>query len=42
VGLFFYFRMLRFRMRLYGDLRQIRRTNDRIITRATELAAKKG
>ena len=32
VGIFFYFRMLRFRMRLYRDLRTIRHTSDRIIT----------
>ena len=32
VGLFFYFRMLRFRFRLYKDLRTIRHTSDRIIS----------
>ena len=32
VGAFFYFRMLRFRLRLYKDLRTIRHTSDRIIT----------
>ena len=37
VGAFFYFRMLRFRLRLYKDLRTIRQTSQRIIPRATEL-----
>ena len=37
VGIFFYFRMLRFRLRLYGDLRAIRQTSERIIPRAIEL-----
>ena len=37
VGAFFYFRMLRFRFRLYKDLRTIRLTSQRIIPRATEL-----
>jgi lipopolysaccharide export system permease protein len=32
IGIFFYFRMLRFRFRLYKDLRTIRHTNDRIIS----------
>jgi lipopolysaccharide export system permease protein len=31
VGLFFYFRMIRFRVRLYKDLHVIRKTNERII-----------
>ena len=31
-GIFFYFRMLRFRFRLYKDLRTIRHTSDRIIS----------
>ena len=31
IGIFFYFRMLRFRRRLYNDLRVIKRTNDRIV-----------
>ena len=31
VGLFFYFRMIRFRVRLYKDLYVIRKTNERII-----------
>ena len=35
---FFYFRMLRFRLRLYKDLRTIRQTSQRIIPRATELS----
>ena len=38
VGIFFYFRMLRFRFRLYKDLRNIRRTTDRITPRLLELA----
>ena len=33
VGIFFYFRMLRFRFRLYNDLRVVRKTNDAIIDR---------
>ena len=37
VGAFFYFRMLRFRFRLYKDLRTIRLTSERIIPRAKEL-----
>ena len=40
VGAFFYFRMLRFRFRLYKDLRHIRLTNERIIPRIIELAKK--
>ena len=31
VGLFFYFRMIRFRVRLYKDLHVIRKTNERIV-----------
>ena len=31
VGVFFYFRMLRFRFRLYKDLQQIRRVNEKLI-----------
>ena len=38
VGIFFYFRMIRYRLRLYKDLRTIRHTSDRIIPRALELA----
>ena len=38
IGIFFYFRMIRFRLRLYKDLRTIRQTNDRIIPRALELS----
>ena len=38
LGAFFYFRMIRFRLRLYKDLRTIRQTNDRIIPRAQALA----
>ena len=38
VGAFFYFRMLRFRLRLYKDLRTIRLTNEKIIPRALELS----
>ena len=39
LGIFFYFRMIRFRLRLYKDLRAIRQTSERIIPRALELAA---
>ena len=37
VGIFFYIRMLRFRIRLYKDLRTIRQTSEKIIPRAQEL-----
>ena len=40
IGIFFYFRMLRFRLRLYKDLRAIRNTSERIIPRALELSTK--
>ena len=36
-GIFFYFRMLRFRFRLYKDLQNILRTNNRLIPRLAEL-----
>ena len=38
LGAFFYIRMIRFRLRLYKDLRTIRLTNDKIIPRALELS----
>ena len=38
VGIFFYIRMIRFRLRLYRDLRTIRQTSDRIVPRALELS----
>ena len=38
LGIFFFFRMIRFRLRLYRDLREIRKTSDKIIARALELA----
>ena len=38
VGLFFYFRMIRFRLRLYKDLRTIHQTSNRIIPRALSLS----
>ena len=38
IGAFFYFRMLRFRFRLYKDLRTIRLTSERIIPRAKMLS----
>ena len=38
IGVFFYFRMIRFRLRLYKDLRTIRQTSERIIPRAQELS----
>jgi lipopolysaccharide export system permease protein len=37
-GLFFYFRMLRFRFRLYKDLQHIIRINKKLIPRILELA----
>ena len=40
IGIFFYFRMIRFRLRLYKDLRVIRNTSERIIPRALELSTK--
>ncbi len=36
-GIFFYFRMIRFRFRLYKDLQHIQRTNERIMPRVVEL-----
>ena len=38
LGVFFYFRMIRFRLRLYRDLRTIRSTTDRILPRIMELS----
>jgi lipopolysaccharide export system permease protein len=38
LGIFFYIRMYRFRLRLYKDLRTIRQTTDRILPRVMELA----
>ena len=38
LGIFFYFRMLRFRLRLHKDLRVIRQTSEKIIPRAQELS----
>jgi len=38
LGIFFYIRMLRFRLRLYKDLRVISQTSKRIIPRALELS----
>ena len=40
LGIFFYFRMLRFRFRLYRDLREITNANSRMIPLALELAEK--
>ena len=40
LGIFFYFRMIRYRLRLYRDLRDIRTTSERIIPRALELSSK--
>ena len=37
VGIFFYFRMMRFRFRLYKDLQQIRRINDKLLPKVEEL-----
>ena len=39
LGIFFYFRMLRFRLRLLKDLHTIRQTTERIIPRCQEMAA---
>ena len=39
VGLFFYLRMWRFRLRLYRDLHDIRQASNRIIPKATELGS---
>jgi len=36
VGLFFYFRMIRFRLRLYRDLKVINRANTAIVKRIDE------
>ena len=41
VGIFFYIRMIRFRLRLYKDLRTIRHTSDRIVPRALELSVER-
>ncbi len=38
LGIFFYFRMLRFRFRLYRDLKEVSHTSEIIIPRARELA----
>ena len=38
VGIFFYIRMMSFRLRLYKDLRTIRHTSEKVIPRAKELA----
>ena len=42
LGIFFYFRMLRFRLRLYKDLRTIRQTSEKIIPQAIKLAKQQG
>ena len=36
-GVFFYFRMIRFRFRLFKDLQHIQRTNGKLISRIEEL-----
>ena len=41
IGVFFYFRMIRFRLRLLKDLHTIRHTSERIIPRALELSTEK-
>jgi lipopolysaccharide export system permease protein len=38
VGAFFYVRMIRFRLRLYRDLRNIRQSSENIIQQAEKLA----
>ena len=40
VGMFFYFRMIRYRIRLYRDLREIKAASNKIIPKALELAKK--
>ena len=40
LGIFFYFRMIRFRLRLYRDLRVIRSTTDRVLPRIMEYSTK--
>ena len=40
LGIFFYFRMLRFRLRLYRDLRDISNTNNKLMPLIMELADK--
>ena len=40
IGIFFYFRMLRFRFRLYKDLRHIRQTSEKLIPKIKEMAEK--
>jgi lipopolysaccharide export system permease protein len=40
MGIFFYFRMIRYRLRLYRDLRDIKSASEHIIPRAIELAQK--
>ena len=37
LGVFFYLRMWRFRLRLYKDLHDIRQTNNKIIPKVIEL-----
>ena len=39
LGIFFYIRMIRYRLRLYRDLRTVYKVSERIIPRATELSA---
>jgi lipopolysaccharide export system permease protein len=41
LGIFFYFRMLRFRLRLYRDLRDINNTSNKLIPHVLELADKR-
>jgi lipopolysaccharide export system permease protein len=38
--MFFYFRMIRYRIRLYRDLRDIKAASNKIIPKALELAKK--
>jgi len=40
LGIFFYFRMLRFRFRLYRDLKEINNTSNRLLPLIQELAEK--
>jgi len=40
LGIFFYFRMIRFRFRLFRDLKQIEKTNNQMIARIDEMTGK--
>ena len=42
VGVFFYLRMIRFRFRLYKDLQQIQKVNEKLVPRIEELGHQQG